>query len=332
MMRPAITDTISKTLNTKSPFISLNIAIYRISGLNNVAGVIAILTAFIQTSMDAYMCACHVTRMSVTVTRVELSIGFLDLFRFESYEHSFPRHSHDRFTIGSFGKGNGSIRMRGTSSLAPEGCVLAIAPDAPHSADPLRGNGWTYRSLYPSQDLMGVALESDSYIGDFAVPVIDDRKLGVQINDIHLTLETAGATLGAEEKLLEVLRRVVDQYGGGAPTRIPAVAPRAVSLARSYLSDNYARAIKLNELAVQCAMSPFHLIRSFRNVTGMTPHAYLTQVRCNHARDMLLAGEGISAIAFRCGFSDQSHLTRTFKKIYGVTPGAYASAPSRAMS
>jgi AraC-like DNA-binding protein len=267
--------------------------------------------------------------MSVTVTRVELSIGILDLFRFEKYDHSFPRHSHDRFTIGAFGKGNGSIRMRGSSSAANTGCMLAIAPDATHSADPVRGHGWTYRSFYPSTELMNVALESETISADFATPVIDDRSLAAEIDTLHARLESYGPTLGTEEKLLEVLRTVVDRHGGGAPGSIRAFAPRAVSLARSYLSDNFTRPIKLQELAVECAMSPFHLIRSFRRSTGMTPHAYLTQVRCNRARQMLLDGEAISTIAFTCGFSDQSHLTRTFKKIFGVTPGAYASAPSR---
>jgi AraC-like DNA-binding protein len=267
--------------------------------------------------------------MSVTVTRVELSIGILDLFRFEKYDHSFPRHSHDRFTIGAFGKGNGSIRMRGASSVAQTGCMLAIAPDAAHSADPLRGRGWTYRSLYPSTELMNVALESGTISADFVSPVIDDRALAADIDVLHRRLETSGATLGTEEKLLEVLRTVVDRHGGRAPGTIRPHAPRAVSLARTYLSDNFTRTIKLNELAVECAMSPFHLIRSFRGATGMTPHAYLTQVRCNRAREMLIRGESISTIAFSCGFSDQSHLTRTFKKIFGVTPGAYASAPSR---
>lgn len=299
--------------------------------MNKVAAAIGNLTPFVQSSMDGEACERHVTVMSVTVTRVELSIGFLDLFRFEKYDHSFPRHSHDRFTIGALGRGNGSIRMRGTSCIAREGCMLAIAPDATHSADPLQGQGWTYRSLYPSMELMSVALDSDRVVADFSSPVIDDRALAFDIDALHVKLESSGGSLAQEEKLLEVLRAVVDRHGGGAPRSLRPDAPRAVSLARAYLHDNFARPIRLNELAVESAMSPFHLIRSFRDATGMTPHAYLMQVRCDRARDMLVLGESISITAFSCGFSDQSHLTRTFKRIFVVTPGTYASAAGRAV-
>ena len=60
----------------------------------------------------------------------------------------------------------------------------------------------------------------------------------------------------------------------------------------------------------------------------MPPHAYLTQVRANRARELLVRGEPLSAVAYTCGFSDQSHLTRIFKKIFGITPGAYVGSPS----
>jgi AraC-like DNA-binding protein len=43
---------------------------------------------------------------------------------------------------------------------------------------------------------------------------------------------------------------------------------------------------------------------------------------------LLVRGEQLSAVAYTCGFADQSHLTRVFKKIFGITPGAYVDSPS----
>ena len=70
--------------------------------------------------------------------------------------------------------------------------------------------------------------------------------------------------------------------------------------------------------------SPFHLVRVFRAATGLPPHAYLTQVRLQHAKRLLAAGALIAWVAADTGFTDQSHLARHFKQVTGVTPGQYA--------
>ena len=266
----------------------------------------------------------------VHVTRVELSIGSLDLFRFDDYDHAFPRHSHDRFTIGAFGQGNGRIRMCGQNWTAADGAILAIPPDAAHSAEPLKKCGWTYRSLYPSLEVMDAALESSSVDARFAQPVIADESLAGAIASIHVDLERSGSTLRNEERLLSLLRSIVDRHAVRSPASHPLPSSGPVLSARRYIDENYARAVKLADLSSVCGLSPFHLIRSFSDCIGMTPHSYLIQVRATRARDLLLAGTPISTSAFTCGFSDQSHLTRTFKRIFGVTPGAYVHAAARA--
>jgi AraC-like DNA-binding protein len=67
-------------------------------------------------------------------------------------------------------------------------------------------------------------------------------------------------------------------------------------------------------------------VRRFRDQTGLTPHAFQTNVRIARARAMLSGGEPIARVAAACGFADQPHLTRTFRRAVGVTPGRFASA------
>ena len=265
----------------------------------------------------------------VRVTRVQLSIGALDLFRFVSYDHAFPRHSHDRFTVGVFGKGNGTIRFRRSRWKAADGSILAIPPDEAHSADPLRGHGWTYRTFYPSTEIVSLALD-ESVRADqafFEQPIVHDPVLAHRLLILHDDLLSPTHGLAAEESLLMCLRQLLLRHSlQRTPVTSPALSSRAVAVARTYLDDNYSQAVKLAELSRVCGISPFHLIRSFGDIVGMTPHAYLTQVRANRARDFLASGEPLSSTAYLCGFSDQSHLTRTFKRIFGVTPGAYHTA------
>jgi AraC-like DNA-binding protein len=271
------------------------------------------------------------TDAGVRVSRVDLSVGSLDLFRFTNYEHAFPRHAHERFTVGVFDGPNGTISLGGASALATHGAILAVAPDATHSAEPDRERGWNYRSLYPSNELVSVALESsrEEVAARFASPVIDDPQIAAELFQVHKLLETSPTTLAVEERLLVVLRALVDRHCSHEKRKSLVSSTMAVDRARAYLDGNFSAQVRLDDLSCECEVSPFHLIRSFRDAIGMTPHAYLMQVRVNRAREMIVAGDAISSVAYRCGFVDQSHLTRTFKRILGVTPGAYNAAGSK---
>ena len=76
-------------------------------------------------------------------------------------------------------------------------------------------------------------------------------------------------------------------------------------------------------LAQLTQLNPLKLLLSFRQVTGLPPHAYLVQIRVQQAKQQLAAGRAIATVALETGFSDQSHLNRHFKRLVGVTPGQY---------
>ena len=58
----------------------------------------------------------------------------------------------------------------------------------------------------------------------------------------------------------------------------------------------------LDRLARHADLSPYHLLRTFERVTGVTPHQYLLRTRLRHAAMRLLAGPGnVLDIALDCG-------------------------------
>ena len=86
----------------------------------------------------------------------------------------------------------------------------------------------------------------------------------------------------------------------------------------------------LAALAGQAAMSPYHFLRTFRQVVGMAPHQYLLRNRLHRAALRLKRSrDEISSIAFAAGFNDLSTFNRRFKKVMGVNPGAYRATTSR---
>ncbi|SHI51514.1 helix-turn-helix domain-containing protein [Desulfofundulus thermosubterraneus] len=93
---------------------------------------------------------------------------------------------------------------------------------------------------------------------------------------------------------------------------------------KELISKNYTKPITLTQVARQVHLSPAYLSRLFKQRTGQSFIDYLTQVRLNEAKALLLAGEKtIDQIASAVGFNNNSYFTAVFKKREGVTPSEF---------
>ena len=80
-------------------------------------------------------------------------------------------------------------------------------------------------------------------------------------------------------------------------------------------------------MASEAGLSPFHFLRIFASVLGVTPHQYLVRCRLRRAAS-LLAGDArsITDVALDVGFGDVSNFVRTFHRAAGVSPGRFRRA------
>jgi AraC-like DNA-binding protein len=86
-------------------------------------------------------------------------------------------------------------------------------------------------------------------------------------------------------------------------------------------------AIELEDAAERAGLSPFHFLRLFSNVLGVTPHQYLVRSRLRHAARLLADDERpITDVAFDVGFGDLSNFVRTFHRAAGVSPRRFREA------
>ncbi len=113
-----------------------------------------------------------------------------------------------------------------------------------------------------------------------------------------------------------------------APTQpTPAVSPAAKACA--LLQERFAEAWSVPLLARACGLSASRLHAAFKAETGLTPAAYLTQVRINRACRLLDLGDAkLAAIAQAVGYRDVFHFSRVFAKNTGSPPSAYRKRPS----
>jgi AraC-like DNA-binding protein len=82
--------------------------------------------------------------------------------------------------------------------------------------------------------------------------------------------------------------------------------------------------LSLARLAQHAGLSPYHFLRIFKRLTGVTPHQYVRRVRIREAATLLLRGKAqVLDIALDCGFGDVSNFNHTFRAEFGVSPLAY---------
>ena len=84
----------------------------------------------------------------------------------------------------------------------------------------------------------------------------------------------------------------------------------------------------IEEMARDTNISPFHLIRKFKKMYGLTPHQFQIQCKVRKAQKLLEEEKSVCEVTYDAGFCDQSHLDRCFQKIVGLTPKEYKEASS----
>ncbi|MES2877917.1 MAG: bifunctional DNA-binding transcriptional regulator/O6-methylguanine-DNA methyltransferase Ada [Pseudomonadota bacterium] len=79
----------------------------------------------------------------------------------------------------------------------------------------------------------------------------------------------------------------------------------------------------LEELARQAQMSPFHLHRIFKAVTGVTPKAFATAHRASKVRDELGHGSSVTQAIYDAGYNSSGRFYEESNRLLGMTPKNY---------
>lgn len=98
---------------------------------------------------------------------------------------------------------------------------------------------------------------------------------------------------------------------------------RRVALARDYIDSNLAAPVTLVDIAAASHMSPYHLLRRFREITGQTPHNYLSARRAALAAELLASTDlPMVEICQHVGLETRSALFRLIRRHYRCAPEA----------
>jgi AraC family chemosensory pili system transcriptional regulator ChpD len=249
----------------------------------------------------------------------------LELHHGRYTDFGFPKHTHDEYVIGLNYSGLEHVWLDGKTFDVPPGLITAYNPGEVQSSGCDAPEGWEFKSLYIDIEtvrwILGEQAPPHTH-WDIEHPLIDDPELLGQLQRLDPRGLTTDA-LGQGDLAVEFVGRLFTHHSkAGAPRRIDLANPK-LRRAVAYIHDHLAETIRLEDLAAVSELSPYHLVRACRRVTGFPPHQYQLQARIRLARSRLRNGEKIADIAADLGFVDQGHLHRNFRRIVGVTPGQY---------
>jgi AraC-like DNA-binding protein len=139
-----------------------------------------------------------------------------------------------------------------------------------------------------------------------------------------------GSVLALEADVCELIESAICTVTAQAPQRVAAHDKRRISKVLRHMDYHSATDLDLDALAAVATMSKYHFLRTFRRVTGATPHRYLMDVRLRRAALALTRRrESVAFIALNEGFDDISTFNRYFKLAYQATPTQFRTQKKR---
>ena len=107
-------------------------------------------------------------------------------------------------------------------------------------------------------------------------------------------------------------------------TSAPPNAEARVSRAARAIDAHPEAELTVARLARDAGLSPFHFLRTFERLTGVTPHQYVLRARLRGAAVRLVEEPGnVLEIALDSGFGDVSNFNRAFRAEFQVSPTAF---------
>ena len=122
----------------------------------------------------------------------------------------------------------------------------------------------------------------------------------------------------AEREGFRACRRCGPGRAGSAGTLI-----ERVKLICRYIDEHPQTKPALRDLAALAGLSPFHLQRTFKRVTGVTPRQYADERRMGRLKRHLKEGRNVTDALYEAGFGSSSRLYERSSAGLGMTPGAY---------
>ena len=150
------------------------------------------------------------------------------------------------------------------------------------------------------------------------------------------TIRRIDALLDSQEQLLgrdnlitkatqELILLLLQSHARTALLSPPSGGTRRVERAIEYIRAHIREELRVEQLATVCHMSEASFYEHFRQCFGVSPAAFVRELRVSLAREMLVIHQQMSLklVAAECGFANPTSFSQTFKAVTGESPRAF---------
>lgn len=260
----------------------------------------------------------------MTIKTTKLSIlGGVELKEASFQNKRFPTHFHDTFSIGIIKEGIENITINNKNLITPSKSIVVVNEYEAHSNQYFDTDKWTYLTIYLDIDVLKYINRENNLPQKASFRfqnIIHDEVLFSQLLGLH-----KNEGLGNEALLKDISRKLLTKYlqETDVTKQYYQKNESQIEEAKAFFSNNYFEKINIAEYATKHTMSGFQFIRAFKAQTGLTPISYITLLRLNQAKKLIIQNTPIVEVALDCGFYDQSHFTNNFTKFFGISPLVY---------
>ncbi len=224
---------------------------------------------------------------------------------------TFSLHSHKQHEITIFTKGNGVYRLGDTTFSFSAGTVVVVPPNTMHSSLSteqveriyLCGN---FETVLPS-DAHAVFRDEPNGEGEQLARLILHNRFGnsTYVNALcESYLQFIVGHIQAEDAVHQTVQTIIRR-----------------------ISDTcYDTECNVTEILRESGYAVDYIRAAFKQITGKSPHTFLTEQRVEHARFLIETYHNVFSLAQigeQCGYGDYVHFSKTFKSIVGSSPREY---------
>jgi len=236
---------------------------------------------------------------------------------------------HDEFRIAVVVAGSFQYRSgRGCALMTPGCLLLGGAGDSFECAHDHHAGDRCLAFGYAPQyfERLAADLPVTRTLLDFPVVYLPPlRALSPLIARASAGLAGSAAVIW-EELSLRMAEAAIGQTHGIQPAGrpgSPAAVARVTQIVRM-IERTPDAALSIATLAREAGLSPYHFLRTFQSITGVTPHQYILRTRLREAAIRLVEEpSAVIDIALDCGFGDLSNFNHSFRAEFGLSPRAY---------